>query len=303
MIPSISLTIFLLLSLSLLTFTTAQSSTSSSTDAAYIGYSLTSTGDPDSAVYDTASTPANVSTTVPEPDVYLNASIHVGEIDLTVSNLTAKINLDAQVLQLLKFNAGVDASIDRVSLLIQNMSANVVLEARLENLVLMIGDILDSLDLNPVLATLGQDVGNIVNTTVGGLTGSTSGSSSTAPTTTGGLSARSFKLANNILYSINDYSGHTHTNRVLTQRGSIVDELLDNSGDTYKQTSVGDYASDMTFNGYSKDGVVFNGQSVRELEYTYSPYNGLSVVSAIYVDADEKVVGTQVLSESSAGGE
>lgn len=28
----------------------------------------------------------------------------------------------------------------------------------------------DTLDLNPVLATLGQDVGNIVNNTVGGLT-------------------------------------------------------------------------------------------------------------------------------------
>ena len=164
----------------------------------------------------------------------------------------------------------------------------------------MIGDILDSLDLNPVLATLGQDVGNIVNTTVGGLTGSTSGSSST-PTTTGGLSARSFKLANNILYSINDYSGHTHTNRVLTQNGNIVDELLDNSGDTYKQTSVGDYTSDMTFNGYSKDGVIFNGQSVRELEYTYAPYNGLSVVSAIYVDADQPRGATLVLSDSAAG--
>lgn len=76
---------------------TAQTSTSDG----YTGYSLTLEGDPDSTVYDTASTAANVSTTVPEPDVFLNASVSVGEIDITVSNLTAKINLDVQVLQLL----------------------------------------------------------------------------------------------------------------------------------------------------------------------------------------------------------
>lgn len=64
--------------------------------------------------------------------------MHVGEINIEVQNLTAKINLDAQVLQLLSFNAGVDLSIDRVRLLIQNVTAKVVLEARLANLVLMI---------------------------------------------------------------------------------------------------------------------------------------------------------------------
>lgn len=69
--------------------------------------------------------------------------MHVGEIDIAVSNLTAKINLDALVLELLKFNAGVDLAIDRVSLLIANVSAEVMLEARLANLVLMINNILD----------------------------------------------------------------------------------------------------------------------------------------------------------------
>ena len=72
-----------------------------STSSGYTGYSLELEGDQDSTVYDTASTPANVSTTVPEPDVFLNASVSVGEIDITVQNLTAKINLDVQVLQLL----------------------------------------------------------------------------------------------------------------------------------------------------------------------------------------------------------
>jgi hypothetical protein len=270
-------------------FISAQSSTSSG----YTGYSLSLSGDPDSVIYSTSSTPANVSTTVPEPDVYLNATVHVGEIDLAVSNLTAKVNLGAQVLQLLQFNAGVDLSIDRVSLVIANVTAKVLLEARLENLVLMINDTLNSLDLNPVLATLGQDVGNIVNNTVGGLTGGTSQSST--------LVARSYELTNNILYSINDYSGNTHTNRILTQTGSIIDQLLDNDGNARGQQVIGSYLSDMTFNGYNHS-VVINDEVAQELEYVYTPFNGLSVVSAIYVNPAGTVVAAQVLSESGGGG-
>ena len=263
-----------------------------SAQSGYVGYSLTHTGnEEDSVVYATDSTPANVSTTSP-PDVYLNATVNVGEIDITVTNLTAMINLQASVLQLLQFNAGIDVSIQRVSLQIQNVSANVVLEARLENLVLMINDTLNSLDLNPVLATLGQDVGTLADTAVSGLTGSTQ-SSSVVP--------RSYDLANNILYSVNDYSGNTHTNRILTQSGSIVDESLNNDGTTLSQKVVGSYAQDMTFNGYNQT-VVKDGQTTHELEYTYSPFPGMQSVVAIYVNEANNVVAAQVLSESSAGG-
>jgi len=69
-------------------------------------------------------------------------------------NLTAQINLDLEVLNLLTFNAGVgmlkvhrtsrsklilsDLSIDAVKLTIQNVTAKVLLEARLENIVNMV---------------------------------------------------------------------------------------------------------------------------------------------------------------------
>lgn len=287
MIPSIPHSLLFLL-LSLTTSVNAQST--AATTSGYVGYDLTLTGDPDSAVYDTASTPANVSTTNPPPDVFLNATVHVGEIDLLVSNLTAEINLSAQVLSLLSFNAGVDVSIDRVNLLIQNVSAHVLLEARLENLVLMINDTLSSIDLNPIIATLGQDVGTIVNDTVGAVAGAAST-----------LLPRSFDLAHNILYSINDYSGNTHTNRILTQTGSIVDQSLDNDGNVHSSTVVGSFLTDMTFNGFNHS-VVRDGQVVSELEYVYTPFSGLSVVSAVFINATDAVVGTQVLSESSAGG-
>jgi len=283
-----SLTFFNLLSVFL--FIATLISAQSTANSGYTDYSYKLSGDPNSVIYDTSSSPANVSTTFPPPDVFLNASVFVGEIDLDVSNLTAKINLDAQVLELLKFNAGVDVSIDRVSLLIQNVSAEVKLEARLENLVIMIDDVLSSIDLNPVIATLSQDVSNIVNTTASELSARDSH-----------IGALSYNLANNILYSINDYNGNTHTNRILAQNGSIVDESLDNDGTIYSRTVVGDYSRDMTFNGYNQS-VALNSEADRELEYLYTPFNGLSVISAIYINAAGKVVATQVLSESGGGG-
>ena len=153
MLPSL-LNTLLTISLTLLLTvpTTAQTPSSSG----YTDYTLSLTGDPNSVIYETSSTSSNTTTTNTPPDVYLNATVHVSELSISVSNLTAKINLDAQVLKLLQFNAGIDLSIARVSLAISNVTAKVLLEARLENLVRMIEDTLVSIDLNPVLATVGQ---------------------------------------------------------------------------------------------------------------------------------------------------
>ena len=269
----------------------------------YVGYSLTERGDAGSAVYETADTSANVSTTDPPPDVYLNASVSVGEIDIEVDDLSAQVNLQASVLSLLKFNAGVDVSIEQVSLQIQNISAKVLLEARLGNVVTMIGDVLNSIDLNPVIATLGNDVGQIVNNTVGGLTGSGSGSTGTNGTnvTARGLSSQDYDLEHGILYSINDYSGNTHTNRVLQQDGSIVDESLNNDGVISSTTVVGSYATDMSFTGYNHS-TTFDGVSAFDQEYSYTPAPGIIAICAVYTDSTGKVLGTSVVSETRGGG-
>ena len=277
----------------------------------YIGYSLTDTGDPDSAVYETANTKANTSVDVPPPDVFLNASVHVGEIDIEVLNLTAKVNLAAQVLSLLDFNAGVDASVDRVSLTIQNVTAKVLLEARLSNLLAMIENILDSLDLNPALAALGQGVNEIAGDLGDSLSGggsnggSTGGSSSSSSGGTNNLQSRedleSFRLENNILYSVNDYSGNTHTNRKLAQNGDIIDQSLDNDGNVLGEKTVGSYERDMRATGHERE-TEFEGQSVTERMYEYHPFPGLEAFSAIYVNDAGDIVGTQVVSEISGGG-
>lgn len=295
--PSIHSWALLLLS----AVSTINAQTISSSDSGYAGYTLGLTGDSDSTVYETEDTvTTNSSVTVPAPDVFLNASLHVGEIDITVSDLSAKINLDAEVLSLLSFNAGVNVSITSVNLLIQNVTAKVLLEARLANLATMISDVLDSIDLNPVIASLSSGVSDVASGVGSALSGSTSSTSSSS-TTSSNLTARSYDVANNILYSVNDYSGNTHTNRILEQDGSIVDQYLDNNGKVHGQKLIGTYAQDMTFTGYNQSTVV-QGVSARVLEYIYSPYYGLSIISAISVDAANKVVSARVLSESSAGG-
>ncbi|KAI0873106.1 hypothetical protein GGS24DRAFT_406921 [Hypoxylon argillaceum] len=261
----------------------------------YFGYELHKRGDPESTNYETASTPG-VDLPV-DPDVFLNASVSVGEIYIEVDNITAKINLDAKVLNLLKFNAGVVASIDRVSLQIQNVSAKVLLEARLGNVVQMIDDVLNVIDLNPVVATLGNAVGNLTGTAP-----TTSSSSTASSSTNTKRDLLDYNIQHNILYSINDYSGQTHTNRVLEQQsGTIYDVFLDNDGNEHGRQVVGSYNQDMTFTGHNRSTNI-DEQAVFELGYMYTPFPGLDVVSNVYVTPSGEVVKAQVVAEAGGGG-
>ncbi|KAK4160699.1 hypothetical protein QBC43DRAFT_325086 [Cladorrhinum sp. PSN259] len=281
----------------------------------YIGYRLDKRGDPETANYETANT-AGVKL-AEEPDVYLNASVSVGLIKVEVQNLTAKVNLDANVLKLLHLNAGVDASINRVLLQIENVSAKVELEARLGNVVQMVDDVLSSIDLNPILATLGQSVNKIVNSTTDLLDGVVGGDqqqgggqqqSAASATATEGSSenakrALSYNIAHNVLFSVNDYTGAAHKNRILAQDGSLYDEYLDNDGNEQSRTTVGWYADDMTFTGHNRTVKGDDGEFVEyEQQYEYRPFPGIEVFSYIFTDKEGKVLRTQVISEAFGGG-
>lgn len=263
----------------------------------YFGYTLERRGDNESAVYETESTSTGIDTLNPIPDVYLNASVSVGEISIEVKNITAKVNLDAKVLNLLHFQAGVDASIDRVKLGIYNVSAKIELEARLENVVKMVDDVLTSIDLNPIIATLGDTVGDIVNKTTDVIT-------SPVETDASSVAKRdlTYRIENNILYSVNDFSGRTHTNRVLAQNGSLFDVYLNNNGDETGRRVVGYYSRDMTFSGHNKT-ISIDGQVKEfEMQYVYAPYPGLEAFSNIYMDTTGKVVRTKIVAEAEGGG-
>jgi hypothetical protein len=272
----------------------------------YSGYKLDVRQDAgaDGVLYETANTKSNnVSALSPTPDVLLNASVHVGEIFIGVDNLTAKINLDAQVLQLLQFNAGVDLSIEKVSLTIQNVTARVYLEARLGNLVTMISDVLDSIDLNPVIAELGNGLGSIINDTAGlvgdvgsGLVGNGSANAKRD------IDFHQFDLRNNILYSINNFEGNASKRRVLSQNGDIVEQTINNHGTVSGEHVVGNYLQNMRFNGFNES-VTYKGQEVWEEEYIYEQFAGLYSISGVFKSKSTgAVVGTQLLAEARGGG-
>lgn len=82
----------------------------------------------------TTSTTSSVSlaTTGAAPDVYLNVpELHVGRIELDVENLSADLNLNAKVANLVQLNAGVQVSIQKVNLTISEVDAEVELVVRL----------------------------------------------------------------------------------------------------------------------------------------------------------------------------
>ncbi|KXX78200.1 hypothetical protein MMYC01_205494 [Madurella mycetomatis] len=284
----------------------AQSARDGDDGDGYIGYRLDKRGDPESAIYETANTDSGVGILDPEPDVYLNASVSVGTIDIQVDNITAKVNLDAQVLKLLRINAGVDASIDRVKLTIEDVSAKVELEARLGNVVRMVDDVLTSIDLNPIIATLGQEVTEIVNNTLDTVTDTVTGddtnSDNNGSDTNTKRSDLPYNLEHNVLYSVNDYQGNAHRNRILAQNGDLYDEFLDNDGNERRREVVGYYERDMTFNGHNKTIEVDGEVREFELQYVYNPFPGIEVTSWIYVDTAGQVTRTQVIAEAHGGG-
>ena len=173
----------------------------------------------------------------------------------------------------------------------------------------MVDDVLGSLDLNPIIATLGQGVSDIVNETAGAvggiLDGVTGGGESNSSSSSSSASKRSVQLDNGILYSISDFSGNAHTNFILSQSGDILSQDLDNNGKVSGSRVAGSYAKDMTFTGH-EDTVEFKGESVLGRRYRYDPIHGVEAVVEVFFEggADEegKVVGTRILSELEAGG-
>ncbi|OLT48550.1 hypothetical protein BJF85_12105 [Saccharomonospora sp. CUA-673] len=95
------------------------------------------------------------------PDVYLDVpQVKVDEISLEVENLRAKVSLQAEVLDLLKLNVGVDAELGRVALQITGVEAQAQLTVRLDNVAGILARVLATIDRNPqILEHLTQGLG------------------------------------------------------------------------------------------------------------------------------------------------
>jgi len=99
-----------------------------------------------------------------EPDVLLDVTeLRVDEISLEVEDLTARVSLQANVLDLLKLHVGVDATLGGVQLTIKGVEAKVLLKARLDNVARIIDRVLDTIDNNPaIVGQLTEPVGEAV---------------------------------------------------------------------------------------------------------------------------------------------
>lgn len=196
------------------------------------------------------------------PDVKLNVpTLSVGRIELDVDNLSADINLAANIASLVSINAGVQVSIQEVNLTISDVNAQLDLVVRLGHLVDIVNRVFESLDLNPLLlSTIGnatQLVGDVVGA-VDGLLGS------------------------------------------VTQGGTTLSFLIDNLGNIVQEvggvsTIVGNYAANMTATG----AVEQLGNGLVQKTYSYSPLNTL--VNIVFNNAGQIVQATVDKSGGSNG--
>jgi hypothetical protein len=192
--------------------------------------------------------------------VLLNVpNLSVGRIELDVDNLQADINLNANIASLVSINAGVADSIQNMNLTIVNVEAELELIVRLGHLVDIVNRVLESLDLYPWLITAMNNVTCVLSRVVGEVDW--------------------------LLGSI-------------TQGGNTLSFLVDNLGNIVQQvvgansnpvsSIVGNYLTNMTYTGASQ--TLQNG--LVQKTYSYSPLNAL--VNIVFNTAGQVVQATLV---------
>jgi hypothetical protein len=96
-----------------------------------------------------------------QPDVVLDVpTLHVDEIDLKLKDLKARVALEANVLDLLRLNVGVEAELGGVALNIKGVDAEAHLRVRLDNLTQIVDRVMSTIDDNPqILSGLTEGLG------------------------------------------------------------------------------------------------------------------------------------------------
>ncbi|WQF76691.1 hypothetical protein CDEST_01705 [Colletotrichum destructivum] len=212
-------------------------------------------------------TTANPSSTAP-PDVHLKVpELSVGRIELDVDNLSAEVNLAAEIAKLVTINAGVQVAVEKVNITIVDVRAELELVIRLGHLVDIVNRTLASLDLNPLLINLLDTVGDVVDDVVGAVDG--------------------------LLGSI--VNGDTKINFLIDNLGNIVQEVA-NAGTTALSTIIGNYQQNMTLSGSQKD----LGNGLVQKTYEYAPLSAL--VNIVFNTLGQVVRATVVKGGGSGSG-
>lgn len=188
-----------------------------------VGDSLTRTGrmagDTTRAV--TGGTPR--SRQYPEYDVVLDIpNLCVEKIFLKVDSLTAKLNLNAQISNLVRVTAGADVLVGNVDLTIQDVRARVLLLIDLDDVVHIVDQTLTFIDNHPeVVAQLGSTLNN-AGGAVGGLVGEVVGA-------VRGLVMSTTRMSNgNMLQKVVDQA-----------TGKLLDRTVDAAGKAIAEKAIG----------------------------------------------------------------
>jgi hypothetical protein len=156
---------------------------------------------------------------------------------LTVENLQADINLNAKVAGLVTVNAGVQVSVEKINITIADVDVQLELIVRLGHLVDIVERVFESLDLNPLLIGLINNVTSLVGDVIGAVDG--------------------------LLGSITQ--GGTTLNFLVDNLGNIVQEVVGGATGGLSQI-VGNYKQNMTQVGADKN--IGEGLIQKTFEYT-----------------------------------
>lgn len=214
-----------------------------------------------------AGTTSTTSTSTNPPDVYLRVpELAVDRIELDVDNLQAEINLAAQVAGLVEVNAGIQISVQKVNITIANVEAELELVIRLGNLVDIVNRTLATLDLNPLLINVLNEVTDLVDTVVGAVDG--------------------------LLGSI--VNGDSKINFIIDNLGNIVQEVVGTAG-SLLNTIIGNYQQNMTYTGQQ---TILDGGLIQKT-YSYAPLG--SLVNIIFNAVGQVVQAVVVKGGSDTG--
>lgn len=194
-------------------------------------------------------------------------NLSVGKIELDVDNVRAEVNLAAEVANLVTINAGVQVGIEKVNITIADVRAELELIIRLGHLVDIVNRTLASLDLNPLLINLLNEVTDVIDNVVGAVDG----------------------LLGSIL------QGNTKLNFLIDNLGNIVQEVVGEAGNVVSSI-VGNYQTNMTYAGITKE----LGNGLTQKTYKYEPLG--SLVNIIFNTLGQVVQAVVVKGNQGGGG-
>jgi hypothetical protein len=151
----------------------------------------------------------------PEYDVVLDIpNLCVNRVFLKVDSLTAKLNLDARVSNLVRVSAGVDVLIGNVDLTIQGVRAQALLLVDLDDVVYIVDQTLTFIDNHPEVV---QQLGSTLQNTVGSVGG----------------------LVNRLLLGTVTSAGQTVQRLIDQGTGSIIEKAVTSAGQQAVEKVVG----------------------------------------------------------------